>query len=97
MNEAEDITLVNPKSSKYSAGENVVLKNGTAGKILGIDPVNNEYQIMTIDNKNIKVNGTDIEKLEKPKDRDYQEAGVDPEDHTKLNIKNTPFDLENDK
>ena len=52
---------------------------------------------MTSDNKTIRVKATDIEKLEKSKDSDYQISGVDSENDTKLSIKDTPFDLDQDK
>jgi hypothetical protein len=96
LNEAEDITLVHPKTSKYSAGQRVILKNGKSGMIIGVDPMNNEFQIMLTDNKSTKVKGTEIEKLEKPKDSEYQESGVNPELQSEINIKNTPFDLDSD-
>ena len=97
MNEAEDITLGNPRTSKYVAGQKIVLKNGQSATILGVDPINNLYQLMTLDNKSISVKGTEIKKLEKPKHKDYQPSGVDPEDQTQLNIKDTPFDLDQEK
>lgn len=59
--------------------------------------MDNSYQIMTIDNKSILVKGTDISKLEKPKDHKYQESGVNPEIPSEINIKGTPFDLDQDK
>lgn len=52
---------------------------------------------MTLDNKSISVRGTEIKKLEKPKNQDYQPSGIDPEDQTQLNIKDTPFDLDPEK
>lgn len=52
---------------------------------------------MTASNKSTTVTGSEIEKLEKPKTADYQPSGVDPEDQSKLNIKDTPFDLDPEK
>lgn len=59
--------------------------------------MNNSYQIMTVDNKSIPVKGKEIEKLEKPKDNMYQDSGVNPENQSEINIKDTPFDLNQDK
>lgn len=97
MTESEDITLVSPKSSRYTAGQRVSLKDGRSGRVIGIDPINGEYQIMTTDNRAIKVKSSDIEKLEKPKDSEYQESGVSNDDSKKLAIKDTPFNLDQDK
>jgi hypothetical protein len=52
---------------------------------------------MTADNKMLRVKGSDIEKLEKPKDTDYQPSGVSQSDNKKLAIQDTPFDLDQDK
>lgn len=52
---------------------------------------------MTVDNKILRVKGNDIEKLEKPKDSDYQISGVNQDDEKKLSIQDTPFDLDQDK
>jgi len=52
---------------------------------------------MTVDNRSIPVKGKDIEKLEKPKDSMYQDSGVNPENQSEINIKDTPFDLNQDK
>lgn len=97
MNEAEDITIVNPRSSKYEVGKDVVLKNGSSGKIIGSDPVNRTFLIMTASNHTINVKGTEIDKAEKPKDHAYQVSGVNPEIKSEVNIKDTPFDLNLDK
>lgn len=95
--EAEDITLVNPKTSKYDAGQKVILQTGKAGTIIGVDSINNEYLLMTTDNKQITVKSHDIDKIEPSKYQEYQESGVNPDDDTKLAIQGTPFDIDGDK
>lgn len=52
---------------------------------------------MTSDNRMLRVKAADIEKLEKPKDSDYQISGVNKDDQSKLSIKDTPFNLDQDK
>jgi len=97
LNESEDITLVSAMASKYKVGNRIVLNDGRSGRIVGTDPINGVYQIMTADNKMLRVKGADIEKLEKPKDTDYQLSGVSQSDDKKLSIQDTPFDLDQDK
>ena len=55
------------------------------------------YLIMTDDNRSVTVKASEIEKLEKPKDAGYQIAGVNPKDQSKVNIQDTPFDLNQEK
>jgi hypothetical protein len=97
LNEAEDITLVSAMASKYKVGNRIVLNDGRSARIVGTDPINGVYQLMTADNKMLRVKGSDIEKLEKPKDTDYQPSGVSQSDDKKLAIQDTPFDLDQDK
>lgn len=97
LNEAEDITLVSAMASKYKVGNRIVLNDGRSARIVGTDPINGVYQLMTADNKMLRVKGSDIEKLEKPKDTDYQLSGVSQSDDKKLAIQDTPFDLDQDK
>jgi len=52
---------------------------------------------MTSDNRSIRVKTSDIESLEKPKDNDYQISGINPDKTDQLSIKDTPFDLNQDK
>lgn len=87
--------MVIPKTSKYRAGQAVILKDGRSGKITSLDPISNRVQVITIDNKPITIKITDIEKLEKPKENLYQISGVNPEIPSEINIKDTPFDLDN--
>jgi hypothetical protein len=97
LNEAEDITLVSPQSSKYSAGQMIVLADGRSGRIVGVDPITQSYQVMTSDHKSIRVKGSDISRIEKKKDTDYQESGVSKDNDKELAIKETPFDLDQEK
>ena len=97
INEAESITLVSPKTSKYSVGKRVVLNDNTSGTIIGIDAVSGTYLLMTSDNRSVRVKTSDIESLEKPKDNDYQISGINPDKTDELSIKDTPFDLNQDK
>lgn len=89
--------MISPRSSRYTVGQRVSLKDGRSGKVIGIDPVSGIYQVMTLDNRFAKVKAADIEKLEQPKDSNYQESGVSQEDNSKLSIKDTPFDVDQDK
>ena len=84
-------------ASKYKVGNRIVLNDGRSARIVGTDPINGVYQLMTADNKMIRVKGSDIEKLEKPKDTDYQLSGVSQSDDKKIAIQDTPFDLDQDK
>jgi hypothetical protein len=65
--------------------------------VIGVDPINGTYQVMTADNRSVKVKATDIDKLEKPKDNAYQESGPNRENQSELSIKDTPFGLNQDK
>jgi hypothetical protein len=97
LNESEAITLLQPKSSKYSAGQRVILNDGRAGKIVGVNPIDGSYQVMTADNKNLRLKADDIEKISPNKDSKYQMSGPDQENPSDLSIKDTPFDLDQDK
>ena len=88
---------MSPKSSRYSAGQRVTLQDGRSGRVIGVDPINGTYQVMTADNRSVKVKATDIDKLEKPKDNAYQESGPNRENQSELSIKDTPFGLNQDK
>jgi hypothetical protein len=85
------------KSSKYSVGQRVLLNDGRTGKIVGVNPIDGTYQVMTADNRSIRLKSKDIDKLSSTKGSGYQESGVDKEDPNVLAIKDTPFDLKNDK
>jgi hypothetical protein len=74
-----------------------VLNDNTSGTIIGIDAVSGTYLLMTSDNRSIRVKTSDIESLEKPKDNDYQISGINPDKTDELSIKDTPFDLNQDK
>ena len=52
---------------------------------------------MTSDNRSIKVNGSDIERVEKGKDTEYQLSGPTGNKGDSLSIKDTPFNLDQDK
>ena len=52
---------------------------------------------MTSDNRSVRVKADDIEKTEKPKDYSYQESGVNKDAQSELMIKDTPFDVDQDK
>ena len=97
INEAESITLVSPKTAKYGVGKRVVLNDNTSGTIIGIDGVSGTYLLITSDNRSIRVKTSDIESLEKPKDNEYQISGINPDKTDELSIKDTPFDLNQDK
>jgi hypothetical protein len=88
---------VSPKSSRYSAGQRVTLQDGKSGRVIGVDPINGTYQVMTADNRSVRVKATDIDKLEKPNDVAYQKSGPNRENEAELSIKDTPFDLNQDK
>ena len=52
---------------------------------------------MTTDNRSVRVKAADIEKLDKLKDAEYQASGVNPDNQRELSIKDTPFNLDQDK
>ena len=89
--------MLQPKSSKYSAGQQVILADGRAGKVIVVNPIDGSYQVITADNKSLKVKSTDIDKIAAKKDSNYQTAGVDRDNQSNLAIKDTPFDIEKDK
>jgi hypothetical protein len=97
LNESEAITLMQPKSSKYSAGQKVMLADGRSAKVVGVNPIDGSYQVITADNKSLRLKADDIDRIASNKDSKYQESGVDREDSNKLSIKDTPFDIEQDK
>lgn len=74
-----------------------MLKNGKSGTVIGVDPIRGSYQVMTSDNRSVRVKADDIEKTEKPKDYSYQESGVNKDTQSELMIKDTPFDVDQDK
>ena len=86
-----------PKSSKYSAGQRVMLVDGRSAKVVGVNPIDGSYQVITADNKNLRLKSDDIDKIASNKDSKYQQAGIDLDDSTSLSIKDTPFDIEGDK
>ena len=71
-----------------------MLNNGRIGKVIGVNPIDGSYQIMTADNKSLRVKAGDIEKAASQKDSKYQESGVDSDNSSMLAIKDTPFDLD---
>ncbi len=83
-----------PKGSKYSAGQRVVLKDGRSARVVGVDPVSGTYQIITADNRSLRVDTGEIEKAEIGKDSKYQESGPDKMSPRNLTIKDTPFDID---
>lgn len=74
-----------------------MLKNGKSSTVIGVDPILGSYQVMTSDNRSVRVKADDIDKLEKPKDHKYQESGVNKDTQSELMIKDTPFDVDQDK
>jgi hypothetical protein len=74
-----------------------MLKNGKSGRIIGVDPIRGSYQVMTSNNRSVRVKADEIESLEKPKDSKYQQSGINKYAQTELMIKDTPFDLDQDK
>ena len=74
-----------------------MLKNGKSGTVIGVDPIRGSYQVMTSDNRSVRVNSDEIEKIEKPRDHNYQESGVNKDAQSELMIKDTPFNLDQDK
>lgn len=74
-----------------------MLKNGKSGRIIGVDPIRGSYQVMTSNNRSVRVKADEIESLEKPKDSKYQQSGINKDAQTELMIKDTPFDLDQDK
>lgn len=85
------------KSSKYSVGQKVLLNDGRSAKIVGVNPIDGTYQVMTADNRAIRLKSSDIDKQVSVKGSNYQKSGVDSQDPTSLAIKDTPFDLNSDK
>jgi hypothetical protein len=86
--------MLGGKSSKYSVGQRVLLNSGRLGKVVGVNPIDGTYQIMTSDNKSLRVKSGDIEKIAAQKSANYQESGVDLENSSELSIKDTPFDID---
>jgi hypothetical protein len=74
-----------------------MLKDGRSGRVIGVNPITGSYQIMTSDSRSIQVKADDIEKTEKPKDADYQVSGPKSDAQLELSIKDTPFNLDQDK
>lgn len=74
-----------------------MLQDGRSGRVIGVDPINGTYQVITADNRSVKVKAADIDKLEKPKDDQYQTSGPKSDNETELTIKDTPFNVDQDK
>jgi len=74
-----------------------MLKNGKSGRVIGVDPIRGSYQVMTSDNKSVRVKADEIEKTDKPKDSKYQKSGINKDVQTELMIKDTPFNVDQDK
>ncbi len=88
--------MLQSKSTKYTIGQRVILNDGRAGKVVGVNPIDGTYQIITADNRSLRVKAKDIEKIISAKDSKYQESGIDSQDPSLLSIKDTPFDINGD-
>jgi hypothetical protein len=74
-----------------------MLKDGRSGRVIGVNPITGSYQVMTSDSRSVQVKSEDIEKLEQAKDSDYQTSGPRKDSQLELSIKDTPFNLDQDK